>query len=92
MKEREVVLPYGLEEDEILEGRGFNPAWESPSYTATEEEYTQMKSPCLCLLEQFMVSGMNEAVYEMVKAGYPNDVNTPMLVSEVIVSDESECT
>ena len=77
MGEREMALPVGLEEN--LGGPGFNPGW-VPEGKYEGEEVVK-RSHDLCLLEQFMVSGMNEAVFEMVKAGYPKDVDTPMIIS-----------
>ena len=72
MRDRGVILPEGLE-DSLL-GRGFNPEWEHDYYSSSE----WVKCPSFSLLEQFMVSGMHEAVFTMVKAGWPREIEQPL--------------
>ena len=82
MKEREVALPDGLEEK--LGGPGFNPDHPVFSDGIVDKRYHE-----LCLLEQFAVSRMKEPVFEMLKAGYPKDLETPMLINTNCVNPYS---
>ena len=72
MRDRGVILPEGLE-DSLL-GRGFNPEWEREE----RDSMDWVKCPSFSLLEQFMVSGMHEAVFTMVKAGWPREIEQPL--------------
>lgn len=68
MRDRGVILPEKIEDK--LEGRGFK---DSSGYCLRS-----LKCPSFSLLEQFMVSGMHEAVFTMVKAGWPREIEQPL--------------
>ena len=76
MRDRGVILPEGLEDK--LEGRGFNPEWEDAEFDSSKWP----KCPSFSLLEQFLVSDMHEAVFTMVEAGFPHEIEQPLYYAD----------
>ena len=72
MRDRGVILPEGL--DYNLEGRGFNPEWKYDG----RDLCGYVLCPSFSLLEQFMVSNMPKAVYTMLDAGFPREIEQPL--------------
>ena len=71
MRDRGVILPEGLDNDEAVEGirgvegPGFNSEWDNDR----DDRSNYDKCTSFSLVDQFFVSGIDDAVFTMVKSG-----------------------